>query len=642
MPVGVKLISMPFGDIHRPSLGLAQLKSVTESSLDKDVSVHVHNLDLEMAHRIGPGLYFLVAADMSVYVSGFGDWLFRQVAFPDEPDNSEEYFTRYAGQLGKDRTALINEKLLPVREGLTNYFDDMIDKYALDRADIVGMTSMFSQNMASIAMARRIKERNPAVITVMGGANCEGEMGVELVSNAGCLDFVFSGHSLVSFPTFVGLVAAGDINACHRMDGVFSRLNTVSAAALPLSAGKNARPKLKDQLIGISQYAPELDINTVIPLEYDEFIEKYDELLPDVQERPGIPFETSRGCWWGERAHCTFCGLNGGTMVYRAMSPELALPFIENLVERYADRTGQFECADNIMPKEFIDGVFGKLSVPPHVSMFYEVKADLSDEAVKTLSKAGVRSVQPGIESLSTSTLKLMRKGTNAFNNIRFLMSCLAYGVEPHWNLLVGFPGEGLEIYEGYMKVLPRLFHLPPPAGVYPVRFDRFSPYFVNADEYGLDLKAYDHYSLCFPFPDAAIQNMAYFFEDLNYEAAYARDVATALSDLKELVARWQRRWRRGAARPTLSLKAGPGEKYWIEDTRAGVIQRIPLSTSAVQLLSEVTSPLEESRARQAARDFAELDRRGFVFAERGRVMSVVMGVAETLAASAGRDAVPA
>ena len=33
---------------------------------------------------------------------------------------------------------------------------------------------------------------------------------------------------------------------------------------------------------------------------------------------------------------------------------------------------------------------------------------------------AMVLEVQPGIESLSTSTLKLMRKGTTAFQNIRF------------------------------------------------------------------------------------------------------------------------------------------------------------------------------------------------------------------------------
>ena len=32
--------------------------------------------------------------------------------------------------------------------------------------------------------------------------------------------------------------------------------------------------------------------------------------------------ESSRGCWWGAKSHCTFCGLNGGTMAFRAKSAE--------------------------------------------------------------------------------------------------------------------------------------------------------------------------------------------------------------------------------------------------------------------------------------------------------------------------------
>src|SRR6185503_1042883 len=49
----------------------------------------------------------------------------------------------------------------------------------------------------------------------------------------------------------------------------------------------------------------------------------YSDYLKEV-ERSGIskemsillPFESSRGCWWGAKAHCTFCGLNGGTMAF--------------------------------------------------------------------------------------------------------------------------------------------------------------------------------------------------------------------------------------------------------------------------------------------------------------------------------------
>ena len=40
---------------------------------------------------------------------------------------------------------------------------------------------------------------------------------------------------------------------------------------------------------------------------------------------PALLAESSRGCWWGEKFHCTFCGLNGAGMKYRSKSPERVL-----------------------------------------------------------------------------------------------------------------------------------------------------------------------------------------------------------------------------------------------------------------------------------------------------------------------------
>lgn len=38
-----------------------------------------------------------------------------------------------------------------------------------------------------------------------------------------------------------------------------------------------------------------------------------------------LQFETARGCWWGAKQHCTFCGLNGDTMNFRSKSPARAV-----------------------------------------------------------------------------------------------------------------------------------------------------------------------------------------------------------------------------------------------------------------------------------------------------------------------------
>lgn len=38
-----------------------------------------------------------------------------------------------------------------------------------------------------------------------------------------------------------------------------------------------------------------------------------------------LTFETSRGCWWGQKHHCRFCGVNGRTLRFRAKSPQRAI-----------------------------------------------------------------------------------------------------------------------------------------------------------------------------------------------------------------------------------------------------------------------------------------------------------------------------
>jgi hypothetical protein len=44
---------------------------------------------------------------------------------------------------------------------------------------VIGFTSMFHQNVASVTLAKLIKELYPQVKIVFGGANYDGEMGQE-------------------------------------------------------------------------------------------------------------------------------------------------------------------------------------------------------------------------------------------------------------------------------------------------------------------------------------------------------------------------------------------------------------------------------------------------------------------------------
>ncbi|MFX6234552.1 hypothetical protein ABTF60_18975, partial [Acinetobacter baumannii] len=81
--------------------------------------------------------------------------------------------------------------------------------------------------------------------------------------------------------------------------------------------------------------------------EYDDYFAEL-ATIPWVERvRPSIPLESSRGCWWGQRSHCTFCGLNGGGMNVRTKPAEQARAEMDAAVARWG--IDRIEMVDNIL-----------------------------------------------------------------------------------------------------------------------------------------------------------------------------------------------------------------------------------------------------------------------------------------------------
>jgi ribosomal peptide maturation radical SAM protein 1 len=619
----IALVNMPFGHLAMPSIALTQLQSVTAQAFRDQAGVQVHYLNHDFAHYLGLVAYEeLVSFDH--HPTGLGEWFFRPVAFPDAPDNSEAYFQRYYPQHNA-RNRMIKGFVLQKQAGLRAHFEKMAERYGLYDADVVGFTSMFSQNVSTIGMARVLKARNPRQVVVMGGANCEGVMGRQVVDNLPMIDFVFSGPSLKSFPRLVRSLMEGDEAGCHVIDGVFSRKNRVQFAGCGPEGGRvepGAAPAVK-------AFGEELDVNVPVDLEYTPFLDRYEAAFPGASQ-PILFFETSRGCWWGERAHCTFCGLNGSTIGYRAMKPELAFRVLGSLFQ-YSDRCSRIDSVDNILPKSYLTDVLPFLDTPPNMEIFYEVKADLSEDDFRVLEKSRVTLIQPGIESLNTSTLKLMRKGTSVFQNVQFLINALRYNISPAWNLLIGFPNEKLDVYEKYLEDIPLLTHLPPPGGVFPVRFDRFSPYFEEADEYGLELHPLDWYGLTYPLPGEALKHLAYYFMDRNYHAEYALNAARMVGRLREMVNGWIATWSSPETRARLVMVPhGSDAGAAIHDSRSGTAVEYDVSPESRILLEALATPRKPSALVKELdldldAEIAVLREHRLVLSEGDRLMSLVV-----------------
>jgi radical SAM superfamily enzyme YgiQ (UPF0313 family) len=66
-------------------------------------------------------------------------------------------------------------------------------------------------------------------------------------------------------------------------------------------------------------------------------------LWPDI----AILFESSRGCWWGAKSHCTFCGLKASTMLFRSRPAMTVAREILDLAARY--KVLNFVAVDDII-----------------------------------------------------------------------------------------------------------------------------------------------------------------------------------------------------------------------------------------------------------------------------------------------------
>jgi ribosomal peptide maturation radical SAM protein 1 len=247
------------------------------------------------------------------------------------------------------------------------------------------------------------------------------------------------------------------------------------------------------------------------------------------------------------------------------------MEMLETMARRWPDRTISF--VDNILDMRFFRDLIPQLAArEPKLTLFAEVKANLKKQQLRQLSDAGFRFIQPGIESLSDRVLVLMKKGTTSCQNVQFLKWCAEFDVHAAWNILWGFPGETAEDYADVADRLSWLHHLQPPAGVGPIRMDRFSPNFENAAATGFrgvsPLPAYRH---IYRLDADRLANMAYYF---------THDGAACLTGEFQRLRAAAEKWRAGHATSRLVLfESGEGgvvfdsreaaEGRWLDLTRA-------------------------------------------------------------------------
>ncbi len=512
----ILLISMPYGALDRQALGLSLLKA----RLAKDhIECDIRYLMFTFADLVGVEDYIWIMQDLP-HTAFAGEWTFTTALYGENRRADARYVRHVLQETWRlDRHDI--DRVLAVRTLVPHFLNYCMETVQWHEYALVGFTSTFEQNIASLALAKRAKKTHPDLAVVFGGGNWEDEMGRELHRRFPFVDYASTGEADESFP-----LLAKRLLEKPKKGKSFSTIR-----------GIVYRSEKKSIYTGRAPLVKRMD---ALPIpDYSDYFREFTASAAGNLVIPTLLFEGSRGCWWGAKSHCTFCGLNGCTLTFRTKSDQRILQEIKYLVKQWG--IDLIQAVDNVLDTNYFKKLLPALAVlEPSLEIFYEVRASLTREQVKLLSQAGIKNIQPGIESLNDHVLKLMRKGTTALQNIQLLKWCREYGVKANWNILYGFPGEARRDYADTMNLLPSITFLDPPTACGPIRLDRFSPYFTEPSAYGLtNIRHMPVYDYIYPFSKKSVNKIAYYF-DYDYETD--KDPSGYATGLMHLVEDWQHR----------------------------------------------------------------------------------------------------
>jgi ribosomal peptide maturation radical SAM protein 1 len=585
----VALISAPTLASRFPSFQLALLTPTLERA---GFTVEPMSLFLRFAERIG---FELNEALSEVYPCMVGEWIWAGAAFGDITETAE-----YLKEFGADLEAIARRAgcavtdVVAVRERATTEFID----WALREIDwgsygLVGFSVVFQQMVASLALAKAIKREHPELPIIFGGATFEDDIAAEVMANNPEIDYLHCGDADATLPEVVTRIYSGQ--SMKGLRGMMWR------------DGGN---------LAFEGRAPNFaDLDAAPTPDFDEYFRT--RRATGYERHPAcrkamLPIETARGCWYGMKNHCTFCGLNRAGMEFRAMKPERVLVMLKELANRYGVR--DFNAIDNILAPAYISRLFGRLAdAHTDLRLHYEVRPKLSRKQLSELRRGGLVSIQPGIESFSTNVLSAMRKNITGMGNLELLKWTTYYGINNLYNVLYGFPGETVEDYRDQAAVMRSIAHLQPPYAIARARPDRGSPMFEEPETHAVHgLRPSRCYRHIYP-PSYDLRKVSYFFE-------HDTDTGLPMATYREcidLVADWKRRWD-GKSRPYLrmvktwdsvSIHDGRGEEYRghrFDDNDAALYEACTDARSLDELCA-VTDEAADS-VHRTLRRFVDLD----------------------------------
>jgi ribosomal peptide maturation radical SAM protein 1 len=456
--MNISLISMPWPLFNRPSIQLGTLKAYLETNGDW-LMVNTKHPYLEVASILGTELYHWIS--QNVWVS---EALYAPLLFPEQRKSSEALAKNYAKKADSNIKKSFNFN--DIHENLKSQLENWVSRCDWSRYKIIGFSVCFNSLLASLAAAKSIKKKHPHITIVFGGSLCAAAAGRSILDVFNFVDFVIQGEG-----------EKGLLELCEFISGRHDKL--------PLNIFSTTSDQHQFELVdqAVNHQLPSLD---ALPVpDYNDYFSDKKKWFPDKPFIPVLPVEFSRGCWWNK---CTFCNLNLQWFKYRYKKSSQMVDEIKALSTKYGCL--DFTFTDNMIPPQESLHFFSQTNeLNSDLSFFAEIRSLNEKKSIGDIfslyRRGGLSTIQVGIESLSNSLLKRMRKGTSVIENIATMRAAQEHSLELEGNLIIQFPGSTQSEVDETLENLDFVFSYSPlTSAAFFLGHD--SPVYISPKKFGI------------------------------------------------------------------------------------------------------------------------------------------------------------
>jgi ribosomal peptide maturation radical SAM protein 1 len=421
----VALVAMPWAAHYRPSLALGTLAAAVRRDCPQ-VELTCKNAFLDAWSELDL-FYEIFSAHPRM-----GEWLYGALLYPQRSETVRRellgWFAKQLSSRGRRSSSLSQELEILCR--MLKWHAESLAQELGTGYRVVALTTVIGQLFSSLLIGKKIKERSPDTVIVLGGFRKNRQRSRSVLAEySHIVDYIVEGEGEQVFPQLLQQIAGGQ-------RGVFRHQDT--SARLSSHDNQEMQEELEERILGGEEIS---DLDQLPVPDFDEYFQRATELGIGVS----IPIEGSRGCWWDRTARtqnplhaCYFC--EGSKCRYREKTASRLASEMQSQKERY--KTCHLSFADEILRAGGVEELASEIAgTGGRFSFLYQVRANITPRQLLHLWEAGCTSIVVGFEGLADAYLRRLGKGTTTIQNLQVIRTCYELEIACTGTLILGFPG---------------------------------------------------------------------------------------------------------------------------------------------------------------------------------------------------------